>query len=165
MLLAVRKVFKNVSETAPGSSPASWFARWPRGYRTVVSETALADLSPPAYSTHTVSVARARGACENDVVAVEEPLEIRIGGEPIAVTMRTPGHDEELALGFALGEGLEPTGASIPEGLPANTVELEAAAFDPARLRRSFYTTSSCGVCGKGALAAVAVVSAPSRST
>jgi FdhD protein len=124
-----------------------------------------ADLPPPPYATHTVSVVRADGRGEQDVVAVEEPLEIRIGGEPIAVTMRTPGHDEELALGFAVGEGLEPIGASIPAELPANTVELEAAAFDPERLRRSFYTTSSCGVCGKGALSAVAVVSAPSRST
>jgi FdhD protein len=125
----------------------------------------VSDLSPPPYTTRTVGVVRAAGGRGEDVVAVEEPLEIRIGGEPIAITMRTPGHDEELALGFALGEGLEPAGASLPAGLPANTVELEVAVFDPARLRRSFYTTSSCGVCGKGALEAVAVVSEPSRST
>jgi FdhD protein len=93
----------------------------------------------------------------SDVVAVEEPLEIRIGGEPVAVTMRTPGHDEELALGFALSEGLRPTGARLPDDLAANTVEVDAPSFDPARLQRSFYTTSSCGVCGKGALDAVAV--------
>ncbi|MGA2926987.1 MAG: formate dehydrogenase accessory sulfurtransferase FdhD, partial [Solirubrobacteraceae bacterium] len=43
---------------------------------------------------------------ERDLVAIEEPLEIRVDGEPLAVTMRTPGHDEELALGFLLGEGL-----------------------------------------------------------
>ena len=43
---------------------------------------------------------------EQDAVAVEEPLEIRVDGEPVAVTMRTPGHDEELALGFLYGEGL-----------------------------------------------------------
>jgi FdhD protein len=137
--------------------------RLPAGALRNVNEPS--DLAPPPYSTHSVPIVRSPGARENDVVAVEEPLEIRIGGEPIAVTMRTPGHDDELALGFAVGEGLEPTGASIPAGLPANTVELEAAAYDPARLRRSFYTTSSCGVCGKGALAAVAVVSSPSRST
>jgi FdhD protein len=71
--------------------------------------------------------------------------------------MRTPGHDEELALGFALSEGLRPAGAALPADLAANAVELEAPGFDPARLARSFYTSSSCGVCGKGALEAVAV--------
>jgi len=91
------------------------------------------------------------------VVAAEEPLEIRIDGEPVAVTMRTPGHDEELALGFALSEGLRPTSARVPDDLVANTVDVEAPGFDPERLRRSFYTSSSCGVCGKGALEAVAV--------
>jgi FdhD protein len=90
-------------------------------------------------------------------VAVEEPLEIRIGGRPVAVTMRTPGHDEELALGFCLSEGLTPTAAAPPPDLAANTIEVEAAGFDPDRLQRSFYTSSSCGVCGKGALEAVAV--------
>jgi FdhD protein len=71
--------------------------------------------------------------------------------------MRTPGHDEELALGFALSEGLQPVAARLPADLAANTVELEAPGFDPDRLARSFYTSSSCGVCGKGALEAVAV--------
>jgi FdhD protein len=92
-----------------------------------------------------------------DVVAVEEPLELRIGGTPIAVTMRTPGHDEELALGFALSEGLSPLGARVPDDLAANTIELDAPGADIGRLQRSFYTSSSCGVCGKGALEAVAV--------
>jgi FdhD protein len=90
-------------------------------------------------------------------VAVEEPLEIRINGRPVAVTMRTPGYDEELALGFCLSEGLSPRGARLPDDLAANTVELDSAQFDPQRLQRSFYTSSSCGVCGKGALEAVAV--------
>ena len=97
---------------------------------------------------------------ERDLVAVEEPLEIRIGGEPVAVTMRTPGHDEELALGFCVTEGLEPTAARLPGDLAANAVEVEASGFDPERLRRNFYTSSSCGVCGKGAIEAVQV-SAP----
>jgi FdhD protein len=111
----------------------------------------------PPYATARVEVVRLPGGPADDAVAVEEPLEIRIGGEPVAVTMRTPGHDEELALGFALSEGLRPTGARLPDDLAANAVELEADGFDPERLRRSFYTTSSCGVCGKGALDAVAV--------
>src|SRR5262249_28530744 len=82
---------------------------------------------------------------------------IRIEGRPVAVTMRTPGHDEELALGFSLSEGLHPLAARLPDDLAANTVEVQAPKFDPGRLQRSFYTSSSCGVCGKGALEAVAV--------
>jgi len=86
-----------------------------------------------------------------DEVAVEEPLEIRVDGEPLAVTMRTPGHDDELALGFLFGEGLIDGPRSATPTLDANTVEVEGPLLkDPAG--RSFYTTSSCGVCGKGAL-------------
>jgi len=97
------------------------------------------------------------GRTEPDEVAVEEPLEIRVNGAPVAVTMRTPGQDEELALGFLFSEGLRPTGAAPPADLAANTIEATAEGFDPARLARNFYTTSSCGVCGKGALEAIAV--------
>jgi FdhD protein len=115
------------------------------------------------YETAEVEVTRLpAGDAEHDLVAVEEPLEIRIGTEqigtvPVAVTMRTPGHDEELALGFAVGEGLDPVEARVPDDLGANTVELRVRAFDADRLRRHFYTSSSCGICGKGALEAVAV--------
>jgi len=112
----------------------------------------------PPYSSASVDVVRLpAGATERDAVAVEEPLEIRIGGVPVAVTMRTPGHDEELALGFCISEGLRPTAARMPDDLAANAVDVDAAEFDADRLRRSFYTSSSCGVCGKGALEAVAV--------
>jgi len=115
-------------------------------------------MEAPPYSAAAVDVVRLpEGRTERDHVAVEEPLEIRIGGVPVAVTMRTPGHDEELALGFCLSEGLRPAGARLPADLAANTVDVDAPGFDPARLQRSFYTTSSCGVCGKGALDAVAV--------
>jgi FdhD protein len=115
-------------------------------------------MEAPPYSAAVVDVVRLPdGRTERDHVAVEEPLEIRIGGAPVAVTMRTPGHDEELALGFCLSEGLHPAGARLPDDLAANTVDVDAPGFDPARLQRSFYTTSSCGVCGKGALDAVAV--------
>src|SRR2546430_16603901 len=88
-----------------------------------------------------------------DRVAVEEPLEIRVGGEPLAVTMRTPGHDEELALGFLHGEGLidGPREAGLTEELAPNAVE-GARPLDRDPAERSFYTTSSCGVCGQGAL-------------
>jgi FdhD protein len=112
----------------------------------------------PPYSAAAVDVLRLpAGERIRDQVAVEEPLEIRIGGRPVAVTMRTPGHDEELALGFCLSEGLRPTTAAPPGDLAANTIDVEAPAFDADRLARSFYTSSSCGVCGKGALEAVEV--------
>ena len=115
-------------------------------------------MEAPPYSAAAVDVVRLpEGRTERDHVAVEEPLEIRIGGVPVAVTMRTPGHDEELALGFCLSEGLRPEGARLPDDLAANTVDVDAPGFDPTRLQRSFYTTSSCGVCGKGALDAVAI--------
>ncbi|HEX6951870.1 MAG TPA: formate dehydrogenase accessory sulfurtransferase FdhD [Gaiellaceae bacterium] len=115
-------------------------------------------MDAPPYSAAAVDVLRLpAGVTEPDRVAVEEPLEIRIAGRPVAVTMRTPGHDEELALGFCLSEGLRPGEARLPDDLAANTVEVDAPGFDPARLQRSFFTSSSCGVCGKGALEAVAV--------
>ncbi|HEU5216577.1 MAG TPA: formate dehydrogenase accessory sulfurtransferase FdhD [Gaiellaceae bacterium] len=115
-------------------------------------------MDAPPYSAAAVDVLRLpAGATERDQVAVEEPLEIRIGGRPVAVTMRTPGHDEELGLGFCISEGLRPVEARLPDDLAANAVDVGAPEFDPARLQRSFYTASSCGVCGKGALEAVAV--------
>ncbi len=115
-------------------------------------------MAAPPYATARLSVLRLPvGEAAADVVAVEEPLEIRIGGRPVAVTMRTPGHDEELALGFCLSEGLRPVAARLPDDLAANVVEVDAPGFDPDRVARSFYTSSSCGVCGKGALEAVAV--------
>ena len=100
-----------------------------------------------------------------DEVAIEEPLEIRVDSRPLAVTMRTPGHDEELALGFLYGEGLidgpRPTGPT-PD-FATNTILVTGPLLrDPGQ--RRFYTTSSCGVCGKGALEEVAVSSPPLES-
>jgi FdhD protein len=94
-----------------------------------------------------------------DDLVVEEPLEIRVDGEALAVTMRTPGEDEELAAGFLAGEGLISGPDDIEEAGPtrdfaANVVEVRTRAGlrrDP-RDERRFYLTSSCGVCGKGAL-------------
>jgi FdhD protein len=97
-----------------------------------------------------------------DAVAIEEPLEIRVDGRPLSITMRTPGHDEELALGFLYGEGLidEPRPAGPTAEFAANTIDVRGPLLrDPGE--RRFYTASSCGVCGKGALEQVAVTSAP----
>jgi FdhD protein len=97
-----------------------------------------------------------------DEVAIEEPLEIRVAREPFAVTMRTPGHDEELAAGFLYGEGLldaAPVVGPTPD-LAGNAVEVRSPLVRELPPRR-FYTTSSCGVCGKGAVEEVAVLAAP----
>jgi FdhD protein len=97
----------------------------------------------------------------DDLVAIEEPLEIRVVGAPLAVTMRTPGHDEDLALGFLHGEGLidEPRAVGLTDDLAHNVIEVAGPLLrDPGE--RTFYTTSSCGVCGKGALEQVAVTCA-----
>jgi len=110
---------------------------------------------------------------QSDFLAVEEPLEIKIAfgqgparkQETLAVTMRTPGSDTDLALGFLFTEGIisaasdivavRYTGEQWEEDMQYNSllVELEPQApFDPKQLSRHFYTASSCGVCGKGAI-------------
>src|SRR3954464_5504596 len=137
----------------PSTRRCSWSG--PRRRRSLHD---MAELEAPPYAAAAVDVVRLPGgAGEPDRVAVEEPLEIRIAGSPVAVTMRTPGHDDELALGFCLSEGLRPRAAAPTADLAANAVEVDAPGFDPERLRRSFYTSSSCGVCGKGALEAIRV--------
>ncbi|GAB2630444.1 formate dehydrogenase accessory sulfurtransferase FdhD [Prescottella soli] len=106
-----------------------------------------------------------------DALAVEEPLEIRLGGRSLTVTMRTPGNDVDLVHGFLLTEGIirEPEDVTVVRycnGVDddgANTynvldVELAAGVPDPGnRGRREFLTTSACGVCGKASLDEVAV--------
>jgi len=127
----------------------------------------------------------AGNARRSDVIAVEEPLEIRLmrdglpeadenggTGRSISVTMRTPGHDAELAIGFLHGEGLlrEPrdiisTGHCGPTG---NILRITARAdlsLDLARLARNFYSTSSCGVCGKASIEAVTASAGERRIT
>src|ERR671935_2550209 len=99
-------------------------------------------VSAPPYSAAAVAVVHVPvGGRTVDQVAVEEPLEIRVDGTPVAVTMRTPGHDEELALGFCLSEGIPARAARAPADLAANTVEVDAREFDAARVRRNFYTS------------------------
>src|SRR5207244_353270 len=100
-----------------------------------------------------------------DDLAVEEPLEIRVGGRSVAVTMRTPGHDRELAAGFLLTEGLIQKREQIIEiapclesNAPENTLNVFLApALDVnfERLTRHVFATSSCGLCGKASIEAV----------
>jgi FdhD protein len=134
-------------------------------------------------STRRIEVRRFRGdklgtIDDPDLVATEEPFEIRLGyarrdgsraEEPVSVTMRTPGHDEDLAVGFLFTEGIiharsdvqgvVARGQSAADGL-INVVRVELApgvTVDFKRLERNFYMTSSCGVCGKASIEAVAV--------
>lgn len=115
------------------------------------------------------------GTAREDDVAAEEPLEIRVAGRGLAVTMRTPGHDRELAAGFLLTEGVvrEPGDLldvfacrDLPRGTEGNVVEAvlspaTRARFDPERLTRHVFTSSSCGLCGKATLEALFTDRAP----
>jgi len=101
-----------------------------------------------------------------DVVAVEEPLEISIDGRNISITMRTPGNDEELAAGFLFCEGILRDRSQVSEVVVTgdNRVNLSiagSAGLDLGRLDRHFYTSSSCGVCGKTSIQALETVSCP----
>lgn len=109
-----------------------------------------------------------------DTLAAEEPMEIRVNGRPLTVTMRTPGGDFDLAIGFLVSEGVVHSaddvasvrycaGATADGGNTYNVVDVGLAAHVPppdASLERSFYTTSSCGLCGKASLEAVRTSSA-----
>ena len=131
--------------------------------------------------TARIQMARLRGgglADRADRVAVEEPMEVRIeapspdGGaveRPVAVTMRTPGDDFELAAGFVVTEGVVTSAEAVagarycrnatPQEYNVVTVSIrDPKAFDAAGLVRNFYVASSCGVCGKGSLEAVEVM-------
>ena len=104
-----------------------------------------------------------------DTLVVEEPLEIRVGGSPLAVTMRTPGDDMDLAAGFLVSEGvitqtdqlaaMRYCAGATDAGLNTyNVLDLtlaEGVAPPDPSLARAFYTTSSCGLCGKASLDAV----------
>lgn len=105
-----------------------------------------------------------------DLLAVEAPLEIRVNGKTVSITMRTPGHDIELAAGFLFAEGLLRSRDELAaiQQLAQNSVEvtLQAGAeMDVSRLDRNFYMTSSCGVCGKASLEALEMAGCPALAT
>jgi FdhD protein len=119
-----------------------------------------------------ITVGSAR-AYREDVLAAEEPLEIRVGGTSLAITMRTPGNDIDLAAGFLVSEGVIRHGddfhtarycaGATDEGLNTyNVLDVTLAPGVPApdpSLERNFYTTSSCGLCGKASIDAVRTLS------
>src|ERR1700722_15768102 len=95
---------------------------------------------------------------EQDLVAVEEPLQIRIGSNNVAITMRTPGQDAELAAGFLFTEGIVRAGEIEQIVCTGNTAVVSLASgvdLDPSCIERNFYVTSSCGICGKASIAAI----------
>lgn len=98
---------------------------------------------------------------EQDLLAVEEPLEIVVNGRNLAVTMRTPGHDRELAVGFLFTEGILQNRSQIEAiSTESNRVELTVAAAADF-VERRFYLTSSCGVCGKASIEALESIGCP----
>ena len=107
-----------------------------------------------------------RATPEQDLVAVEEPLEIRIGNKNVAITMRTPGHDDELAAGFLCTEGIlqnrsQIAAISTPERNVISVSLADGTTVDLERLERHFYMTSSCGVCGKASIQALESTGCP----
>jgi FdhD protein len=97
-----------------------------------------------------------------DLLAVEEPLEIRVGGEPLAVTMRTPGDDIDLAAGFLASEGViaspsDVTSIKMCDDNVADVTLAPGVARPGARLHRNFITSSACGVCGRDSIDAIRV--------
>ncbi|HEV7425332.1 MAG TPA: formate dehydrogenase accessory sulfurtransferase FdhD [Thermoanaerobaculia bacterium] len=117
--------------------------------------------------TARVSITRIPGAVDDDSVVVEEPLEIRVGDKPVSVTLRTPGDDFDLAAGFLFTESIIANRGeidSIRHWASPNVVRValaDDARVDLQRLQRHFYSTSSCGVCGKASIDALRVNAEP----
>jgi FdhD protein len=130
-------------------------------------------MKSPAHRDVQIDALRDAGNAQRvDAIAVEEPLEIRLArygdasnggtGQAISITMRTPGHDSELAVGFLHGEGMIRDPRDVidvrPCGPTGNVIRVTVRADLPLaldRLNRNFYTTSSCGICGKASIDAV----------
>ncbi len=134
--------------------------------------------SPPSDEARRV-VRWPQGGVDEDRVVTEEPLEVRVEGASIAITMRTPGHDQDLALGFLYTEGVidgpDDVAAIAPvtsdSETPSNIINVrlasgvEAHAEALERATRALYATSSCGLCGKASLDRIRVLSPPLTET
>ena len=138
----------------------------------------MSTMTPTSDRSAAVDVWKLGAGALEDRVATEEPLEIRLDGHPVAVTLRTPGDDEELAAGFALTEGLVAspseiarivTVTDVPPSARGNVVDVQlvagtngtAAARQSKLNHRPSFITSACGVCGRGTIDAVARRAAP----
>jgi FdhD protein len=133
--------------------------------------------SPAHSSRRLVRWDGTRPAAVDDAVAIEEPLEIRVAGRAVAVVMRTPGHDRELAAGFLVTEGMLQSRDDLLDLVrcravengepPENVIDAILApgtAVDWTRLTRHVFTSSSCGICSKASIAAVRTRCAPLSS-
>ena len=128
--------------------------------------------NPRTTSVDITRIVGAGSAAADDVVVIEEPLEIRVFEKPVSVTMRTPGDDEDLAAGFLFTEGLIGSAEdveSVRHWSSPNVIRVglrDGARIDASKLDRHFYTTSSCGVCGKTSIDAlrVAMTTRPRQS-
>ncbi len=160
---------KRRPERKPAAAPGA-----DRGSILLPSLLAAGDGSRETRNFSVTSVDKGVSRARPDTIAVEEPLEIRLlfhkNGElvdqSISITMRTPGNDLELALGFLFTESIIDSYDQIESAAPAtarpecNVVRIQLkphTSFDPKLLQRNFYTTSSCGVCAKSSLEALRV--------
>src|SRR5712692_6694594 len=134
----------------------------------------IRKVTPDTITAAVQTVEKGLSCSRSDLLAIEEPLQLCLNGFPLSITMRTPGSDLDLATGFLFTEGIiDDVGqilsmrAESAEDSPENpgdrvTIGLRHdIAIDPRRIRRNFYTSSSCGVCGKLAIGAIEV--RPSR--
>jgi FdhD protein len=132
-------------------------------------------MSADTISASVQTMENGSSSSRSDLLAVEEPLQFCLNGAPLSITMRTPGSDLDLAVGFLFTEGIiddvgqilsthsEPAEDAVDdspndENSDRVTIRLRPeVAIDPARIRRNFYTSSSCGVCGKLAMGALEI--------
>src|SRR5258708_14148433 len=127
-------------------------------------------MTPGTITAAVQTVDRGSSTSHTDLLAIEEPLQICLNGLPLSITMRTPGSDLDLATGFLFTEAIingvgqilsmhaESADDSPEDSGDRVTIRLRPdVAIDPARVRRNFYTSSSCGVCGKLAMGAIEV--------
>src|SRR6266851_8192293 len=140
-------------------------ALFPTAGRTFVRIVEMKDLS--SHRARVLRYGGDAGARVEDQLAAEEPLEIRIAGQPLTLMMRTPGHDRDLALGFLFGEGIirsadDVTGLTVvPNGEHPDLENVIDVALSPSapgvdqRWQRNFLSASSCGLCGVSSIEAI----------
>jgi len=141
----------------------------------VLEKEGVKKMRTPVSPIQITRVEHGSATVTDDILVSEEPLEIRLGHGPeedrkeiqLSVTMRTPGNDEELAMGFLFTEGLVTDMSQVLRVVPCENVKEEergnvvrvelhpAVEIEPAKWQRNFYTSSSCGVCGKTSIGAV----------